>query len=180
MDWGVKNMYWVSLPTAIALTFSLLISAGAISSAYTGPPDSSIPIILGCVAIALYAWAVFLHHKAFIHLGVKHAILSTLFWLTILMIVIPNLVMMLLLYGDNLAFVLAPLGIILLPMMFVYYLLPYWVFGGELFLDETVIAPEGVAGIMASVLVWAVLTVVVVFVTSVFAGVFKSQSQGGI
>lgn len=170
-------MYWKSLPTAIVLTFSFLIAAGAISLAYTGPPDSSIPFILGCVAIALYAWAVFLHHKAFIHLGVKHAILSTLFWLTILMIVIPNLVMMLLLYGGNLAFVLAPLGIILLPMMFVYYLLPYWIFGEEFFLDETVISPEGMAGIMASVLVWAVVIIIVFLLLSLLAGALGRLRQ---
>jgi hypothetical protein len=96
------------------------------------------------------------------------------------MIVIPNLVMMLLLYGGNLAFILAPLGIILLPMIAVYYLLPYWMFGDELFLDETVIAPEGMAGIMASVLVWAALTVVAVLVTSMIAGVFKAlRAKGG-
>jgi hypothetical protein len=161
-------MYWKSFPTAIALTFSLLIAA-AISSAYTRPP-TSVSFILGCVAIALYAWAVFLHHKAFIRLGVKHAILSTLFWLALLMIVIPNLVMMLLLYGGNLAFILAPLGIILLPMIAVYYLLPYWMFGDELFLDETVIAPEGMAGIMASMLVWAVVIIVAFALMSLLAG----------
>lgn len=170
-------MYWKSFPTAIVLTFSLLIAAGAISSAYTGPPDTSIPFILGCVAIALYAWAVFLHHKAFIHLGVKHAILSTLFWLTILMIVIPNLVMMLLLYGGNLAFVLAPLGIILLPMMFVYYLLPYWVFGEKLFLDETVIAPEGMTGIFASMIVWVVIIIAMFLLMSLLAGAFRQLQQ---
>lgn len=171
-------MYWKSFPTAIVLMFSLLAGMAAIGNTYIGPGKFML-FISGGIACALFVWAVNLHRNVIRQFGVAIASLHTMSWLGVLIVVFPNLAMMMLLYGGDLAFILAPLGLILLMMIAIYYLLPYWIFGEELFLDETVISPEGVAGILASVLVWTVLTVIVVLATSLCASVFESLRERG-
>ena len=144
-------------------------------SGQAGLSPSSWPVLL----LHLFVWAAFLHQKVILRIGTKDAVLSTLLWLALLMLIFPNLVMMLLLYGGDLAFILAPLGIILLSMIAVYYLLPYWVFGEELFLDETVISPHGMAGILASMMVWAVVVIVAVALLNLVARLIDRTNNRG-
>jgi len=151
-----------SLPTAFVLMFALLAIPAAINSEYIGPGES-ITVILGFVSIAMFFWAGFLHYKVILRDGANLALLHLLLWLGILMVMLPNLTMILLLYGGKLAVIAAPFGLLLLLTGSIYYLLPYQIFGEQFFLDETVISPDGMVGILVSILFWTVVVTVTVF-----------------
>lgn len=171
-------MYLKSIPTAIVLAVTLLAVTATIGSGYIGS-GTAIPVILCCIALALFYWAVLLHHKVITGIGTKDAVLSTMLWLALLMLIFPNLMMMVLLYGGNLAGVLAPVGMFMLLTVSLYYLLPYWIFGENLFLDETVISPHGMAGIWASVMIWTVVVIVAVALLNLVAWLISSTTNRG-
>jgi len=78
--------------------------------------------------------------------------------------------MTLLLYGESLGAVVAPAAILVFLFGSLYYLLPSGIFGDQLFLQETVISPVGMAGIMVSILFWGVVVVIAAGALHLIAG----------
>lgn len=167
-----------SLPTAFVLMFALLAIPAAINGEYIGPGES-ITVILGFVSIAMFFWAGLLHYKVVLRDGANLALLHLMVWLGILMVILPNLTMILLLYGGKLAAIVAPFGILILLTGSIYYLLPYQIFGERLFLDETVISPDGMPGILVSILFWMVVVTVTVFSLNSIARLVGRSSKIG-
>lgn len=64
--------------------------------------------------------------------------------------VLPNLLEMLLIFGAPL-----PFGFVVLVMLSFYYLPVAAIFGDALFLTETVVAPHGIPGLLASFAVYS-------------------------
>ena len=93
--------------------FALLAIPAAINGEYIGPGES-ITVILGFVSIAMFFWAGLLHYKVVLRDGANLALLHLMVWLGILMVILPNLTMILLLYGGKLAAIVAPFGLLIL------------------------------------------------------------------
>ena len=94
-------------------------------------------------------------------------------------LIFPNLMMMVLLYGGDLAVVLEPVSMFMFLTVSLYYLLPCWGFGENLFLDETVISPHGMAGIWASLMIWTVVVVITVTLLNLVARLINSTTNRG-
>ena len=148
-----------SVFTAFILTFALLSAVATILSEYISD-GLTVPISTAAISIALFIWSVSLHHKTILSIGATPAWMWLLVWLVVFMVIVPNFTMTLLLYGESLGAVVAPAAILIFLFGSLYYLLPSGVFGEQLFLQETVISPKGMAGIMFSILFWGVVVVV--------------------
>jgi hypothetical protein len=93
----------------------------------------------------------------------RQAFLGVYGWLLVLIVVLPNTCMALLLYTDAShytgALQLISFGLTIFAFVVAspYYLIPAALFSESLFLKETVISPLGLVGILASMLIWAVI-----------------------
>jgi len=158
-----------SVFTAIALTFALLSAVATILSEYISD-GLTVPIFTAVISIALFIWSAFLHHRAILVIGAMPALLWLLVWLGVFMVIVPNFAMTLLLYGESLGAVVAPVAILMFLFGSLYYLLPSGIFGGQLFLQETLISPNGMAGILVSMLFWGIVVAIAAGVLHLIAG----------
>lgn len=155
--------------TAIVMTFALLSAVATIFSDYISD-GLAIPIFAAVISIALFIWSAFLHRRAVLLLGAMPAFSWLLVWLGVFMVIIPNFAMTLLLYGEDLGAVVAPIAMLMFLFGSLYYLLPSEIFGAQLFLQETLISPTGIAGILVSILFWAVVVAVAAGALHLIAG----------
>jgi hypothetical protein len=155
--------------TAIVMTFALLSAVATILSDYISD-GLIIPIFTAVISFALFIWSAFLHRRAILHLGAMPAISWLLVWLGVFMVIVPNFAMTLLLYGEGLGAVVAPIAMLMFLFGSLYYLLPSEIFGAQFFLQETVISPTGIAGILVSMLFWAAVVAVAVGALHLIAG----------
>ena len=155
--------------TAFILTFALLSAVATILHEYISD-GLTVPIFTAVISIALFIWSAYLHHKAILLSGATPALMWLLVWLGVFLVIIPNFAMMLVLYGNSLGAFVAPAAILLLLFGSLYYLLPSGIFGEQLFLQETIISPLGMAGIVVSILFWVVVVVIAAGALYLIAG----------
>ena len=158
-----------SVITAFILTFALLSAVATTLSEYISD-GLTVPIFTAAISIAMFIWSASLHRKAILLIGATSAFLWLLVWLGVFLVIVPNFAMTLLLYGDSLGAVVAPAAILVFLFGSLYYLLPSGIFGEQLFLQETIISPEGMAGIMVSILFWGVVIVIAAGALHLIAG----------
>ena len=168
-----------SVITALVLTFALLSTVATTLSEYISD-GLTVPIFTTAISISLFIWSASLHHKAILLIGAMPALMWLLVWLGVFLVIVPNFAMTLLLYGDSLGAVVAPAAILVFLFGSLYYLLPSGIFGEQLFLQETVISPEGMAGIMVSILFWGVVVVITAGALHLTAGkLVMKRNKGG-
>lgn len=165
-----------SVFTALILAFALLSAVATTLSEYISD-GLIVPVFTAGISISLFIWSASLHYKAILLIGATPALMWLLVWLTAFLVIVPNLAMTLLLYGDSLGAVVAPAAILVFLFGSLYYLIPSGIFGEQLFLQETVISPLGMTGIWASVLFWGIVVTVTVFALHLVAGRRLAQSH---
>ena len=148
-----------SVFTAFILAFALLSAVATTLSEYISD-GLIVPVVTAAVSIALFIWSASLHHKAILYSGATPALMWLLVWLGTFLVIIPNFAMTLMLLGYEYSAVVAPAAILLFLFGSLYYHLPSGIFGEHLFLQETLISPKGMAGIMVSILFWGVVVVI--------------------
>ena len=158
-----------SVFTAFILTFALFSAVATTLSEYISD-GLIVPVFTAAISIALFIWSASLHHKAILHSGATPALMWLLVWLATFLVIIPNFAMTLVLFGDGLGAVVAPAAILVFLFGSLYYLLPSGIFGEQLFLQETIISPVGMAGIMVSILFWGVVVVIAAGTLHIIAG----------
>lgn len=167
-----------SVFTALILAFALLSAVATTLSEYISD-GLIVPVFTAGISISLFIWSASLHYKAILLIGATPALMWLLVWLTAFLVIVPNLAMTLLLYGDSLGAVVAPAAILVFLFGSLYYLLPSGIFGEQLFLQETVISPEGMAGIMVSILFWGVVVVIAAGAVHLTAGKLVMKRNKG-
>lgn len=148
-----------SVITAIVLTFALLTAVATILSEYISE-GWTVAIFTTFTSIVLLIWSAYLHKRTILLIGATPALLWLLTWLGVFLVVIPNFAMTLLLYGKSLGAVMAPVAILMFLFGSLYYLLPSEIFGEQMFLQETVVSPNGMAGVLISMFFWGVVAVI--------------------
>lgn len=146
---------------AILLAVASLAALAGIFSDHASTEGLLVTAAATCVACALFAWSVALYRKVIWRSEAKKSFLQLLVWLGLLMVVLPNFTMIMLLYGGGLARLLSPLALLMFFTGSLYYQAPDAIFGEHLFLQETVLSPIGMAGVMVSVVFWLTLVVLV-------------------
>lgn len=155
--------------TAIVFTFALLSAVATTLSEYISD-GLAVAIFTGFISIALFFWSGFLHHRAVLVLGARPALLWLLAWLGVFMLIVPNVAMALLLYGGSLGAIVAPIAILMFLFGSLYYLWPSEIFGAQLFLQETVVSPKGMGGILLSIVFWGVVVAIAAGALHLVAG----------
>lgn len=158
-----------SVITAFILAFALLSAVATALSEYIGD-GPAVPIFTVAISVSLFIWSASSHRKAILLIGATPALMWLLVWLGVFLVIIPNFAMTLLLYGDSLGAVVAPAAILVFLFGSLYYLLPSEIFSEQLFLQETVISPEGMAGITVSILFWGVIVFIATGVLHLITG----------
>ena len=167
-----------SVFTAFILAFALLSAVATTLSEYISD-GLIVPIFTAAISISLFIWSASLHYKAILLIGATPALMWLLVWLGAFLVIVPNFAMTLLLYGDSLGAVVAPAAILVFLFGSLYYLLPSGIFGEQLFLQETVISPKGMAGIVVSILFWGVVVVIAAGALHLTAGKLVMKRNKG-
>lgn len=149
--------------TAFALTLAFL-SLGIQSIGGT--------LTLGIgISLIFVAASVYFYQQNVVKLGAYKALLHVWSWLTLFVVGIPNLMMAILLIGDErLPDILVML--VGLPIFFFgspYYAIPASLANDDLFLWDTVISPTGLPGLFISVVFYLIAATVVAIVVHVAA-----------
>jgi hypothetical protein len=146
------------LGAAIALSLSLFFWSVTLLYEYViGPFNIFGIIIFVAVGVFFFGWGVSLYRKIILSVGLRESFVRLSIWLALLVVIVPNTLMSLMLMGIHvgIAFALFALS------ASVYYAVPAQFADEGVFLMETVIAPNGAAGIFVSVMFWSAIVAVI-------------------
>jgi len=132
-----------------------------------GAPVTGMFIAAGA-SFSLFALSVSLHKKAISGLGAGQALIQLSLWLGLLLVILPNALVALIFVIDLDSVGLLNKAALILSIVFYmfgpyYYLLPARIFGDLLFSQEMFAAPLGFGGLLVSMVFYATVVTVTVF-----------------
>lgn len=162
--------------SACALCAALFFWDIAVLFEYLAPRTILATLITTAIGLAFFVWGLILYRKVIHFIGRVRAFLGVLSWLAFFLVFLPNFLMSLLLSGFQFLHLL--LGVFAFVFASPYYGIPAGLFGEELFLMETVISPNGVAGLLLSALFWAAVVFLTVLVLHTIAVCLGDKKRG--
>jgi len=172
--WAMKIFHLRPLLVAITSALAMLTAVIAIyGKELFGAPLIGMFITAGA-SFTLFALSVSLHKKAISSLGAGQALIQLTLWLGLLLVALPNalVALMFVIELDNVGF-LNYAALILASIFYMfgpyYYLLPAQMFGDLLFSQEFIAAPLGFGGLLISMVFYATVVTVAVFMLHAIA-----------
>lgn len=176
----MKIFYLRPLHVAITSTFALLAAASAIYGKELFRTPLTGTLIAAGASFALFALSISLHKKVILRDGAGQALFHLTMWLGLFLVILPNalvalqMALTLMLGIEPGSDGLLTYAVLILATVFFlfgpfYYLLPAEIFGDLLFSQELFAAPLGFGGLLVSVVFYATIVTVTVFMLHAIA-----------